>query len=192
MFTGIIECIGIIEKITPCGSGKTFLLSSEITEELYIDQSISHNGVCLTVEKIERNTYVVTAIKETLEKTSFDSLIVGNKVNLERSLKATGRLDGHFVLGHTDTTAKVSTIKNEKGSFLFTFKVEDTSLLVEKGSVCINGISLTVFNVSKNQFCVAIIPYTYEHTNIQLLKKGDPVNIEFDILGKYVQKMKNG
>jgi len=188
MFTGIIESQGIIESIAETGSNKSFTLSCPFTAELKIDQSLAHNGVCLTVVDIQNSKYSVTAILETLTKTNLGSLIPGNKVNLERCMLANGRLDGHIVQGHVDQTAICKNIINENGSWIFHFNYDASTnnYTVKKGSICINGISLTVVDSAIGNFSVAIIPYTFEHTNFHQLKIGDIVNLEFDIIGKYV------
>src|SRR5664279_1722645 len=167
MFTGIIEATGLISSISDQGSNKTFLISSSLTPSLRIDQSLSHDGVCLTVESISGDTYQVTAIAETLSKTCISQWKVESRVNLERCLQINGRLDGHMVQGHVDTTATCTEIRDMNGSWIFTFEFPGSfgHLIIEKGSVSVNGISLTCFNVSKNAFSVAIIPYTFEHTN---------------------------
>ena len=190
MFTGIIEQIAEVVKIESDGSNVHITLTSTITNELKIDQSVAHNGVCLTVVAINDAEYTVTAIKETLEKSNIGLLVVGSKVNMERCLKVGGRLDGHMVQGHVDQTAKCIEVKEEKGSFVYTFKHKQTQgMTVEKGSVCVNGVSLTVINSKDTSFSVAIIPYTQEHTNFHEFKEGTVVNIEYDILGKYISKM---
>ena len=191
MFTGIVEALGTIKKIETEGSNRHFWVSSTFTNELKIDQSLAHNGVCLTIVDISSDQYKVTAIDETLKKSNLGLLKPGNKVNLERSMKADSRLDGHIVQGHVDTIAKVSNIKEEDGSWVFTFSYdpEVNHILVEKGSVTVNGTSLTCFNILRNTFSVAIIPYTYEHTNFHQLRVGDTVNLEFDVIGKYVQRL---
>lgn len=190
MFTGIIETLGTIEAITTQGTNKTFHIQSPISTELAVDQSVSHNGVCLTVEAINGNTHQVTAIAETLQKSNLDRLQVGAVVNLERCMTMHGRLDGHIVQGHVDTTATCTKVTEMDGSWQydFTFTGNFGHLIIEKGSIAINGTSLTCFNVGKDRFSVAIIPYTYEHTNFHRLQAGDTVNLEFDILGKYVQR----
>lgn len=187
MFTGIIETTGIIESITENGTNKTFWVSSTLAQELKIDQSLCHDGVCLTVEAIADNRFQVTAIKETLLKTNLQQWQVGHKVNLERCLQMNGRLDGHFVQGHVDDTATCTEVKTLDGSWEYTFEINPqfATLIIEKGSVCINGTSLTCFNVGATNFTVAIIPYTYQHTNIHLVQTGTKVNIEFDVIGKY-------
>lgn len=188
MFSGIIESTGKIIKISSDGSNKHFEISSGISAETHIDQSIAHNGVCLTVVANSENSHTVTAIKETLEKTNLDFWKIGDEINLERSLLATSRIDGHFVQGHVDTTALCNRIKSEDGSWYFYFTIDEAyiKLIVKKGSIAINGVSLTVVEVTGNQFSVAIIPYTYQHTNFKNMKAGDTVNLEFDILGKYI------
>ena len=190
MFTGIIECLGKITDIKINGSNKTFWIESTISELLKIDESISHDGVCLTIEEVKDNSHKVTAIKETLDKTNLDEWNIGDLVNLERSLRMNGRIDGHIVQGHVDTTGICSDKKILKGSteFTFSYKKKFTSLVIEKGSICVNGVSLTAFNVRKKKFTVAIIPYTLKHTNLSFIKESSKVNIEFDILGKYVQR----
>jgi len=190
MFTGIIECLGEIINIRISGSNKTFGIKSTISDQLKIDESVNHDGVCLTIEEIKENTHKVTAIKETLNKSNLNDWRIGDTVNLERSLQMNGRIDGHIVQGHVDSTAICigKKVLNGSNEYTFKFKKKFSSLIIEKGSVCINGISLTAFNVSKKQFTVAIIPYTLEHTNLSFIKEGSVVNIEFDILGKYIQK----
>lgn len=191
MFTGIIESIGKIEEIKKENTNVHFHIASEISKELKVDQSISHNGVCLTVTELSESGHWVTAIHETLEKTNLGDWEVGYIVNLERCMKVDGRFDGHIVQGHVDTTAIVKSIKDEGGSWLFDFELGKEGLVVEKGSICINGTSLTCFNVEQNKFSVAIIPYTFEYTNFNKLEVGGRVNIEFDIIGKYIQRMLN-
>ncbi|MBC6401621.1 MAG: riboflavin synthase [Ekhidna sp.] len=187
MFTGIIESLGKVETIEKEGSNVHFQVSSPISEELKIDQSVSHNGVCLTVTGLENGTHWVTAIDETLKKSNIGKLVQGEAVNLERCMKADGRFDGHIVQGHVDTTATVASVKDENGSWIFRFHLREKGLLVEKGSICINGTSLTCFEVDEAHFSVAIIPYTFKHTNFNRLRTGDIVNIEFDIIGKYIR-----
>ena len=190
MFTGIIEEIAEVVSIKKEGGNLHITLKSNITKEFKIDQSISHNGVCLTVIEINGDEFTVTAIKESLEKSNLGFLEVGSKVNLERCMHLGDRLDGHMVQGHVDQTATCTQIKEEKGSHVFTFKHKQSdNMTVEKGSVCVNGASLTVVDSKDASFSVAIIPYTFEHTNFKTLKIGDTVNIEFDILGKYISKM---
>lgn len=192
MFTGIIEQLGNVTKIQQDGTNKHFTITSPFTAELKIDQSVAHNGVCLTVVNIQGNEYTVTAIDETLQKTNLNNLVVGDVVNLERCMPANGRFDGHIVQGHVDGTATCLSVTDEQGSWVFTFKLaqpENAKYIVNKGSICINGISLTVVNCVDDTFSVAIIPYTYEHTNLHSVKPGTIVNIEYDIVGKYIAKM---
>ena len=190
MFTGIIEELAEVVALEQEGSNLHIACKSQISNALKIDQSVAHNGVCLTVVDVKKNIHTVTAIKETLDKSNLGLLEIGSKINLERCLKMDDRLDGHMVQGHVDLTAKCKKIKEEHGSFLFTFEHKDSeNITVEKGSVCVNGVSLTVVNSKDTSFSVAIIPYTFEHTNFKDLKVGDCVNIEFDILGKYISKM---
>ncbi len=190
MFTGIIEALAQVKERTETGSNVNFKVEANITPELKVDQSVAHNGVCLTVTNIEANSYWVTAVEETLKKTNLASLQEGDLVNLERCMKADGRYDGHMVYGHVDTVGKCIETKKLDGSYLFTFEFDDKNahLIVEKGSICINGISLTIFNVTKNQFTVTVIPYTFEHTNVKEIEKGSLVNLEFDIIGKYINR----
>jgi len=191
MFTGIIEATGTIKDIFINGSNSSFIIESPISEELKVDQSLSHNGVCLTVEEIKGNSHRVTAIAETLKKTNLGDWKTGNIVNLERCLQMNGRLDGHIVQGHVDATAVCTERKELDGSweFCFEFPKKFAQLIIEKGSICLNGISLTVFNVTKKHFRVAIIPYTFTHTNMQQVFPGNRVNLEFDIVGKYITRM---
>lgn len=194
MFTGIIEALGRVHKIEQEGSNRTFEIESHLAPELTIDQSVSHNGVCLTVVAVEGDHYKVTAIDETLQKTSLGDWKEGSQVNLERCMPANGRFDGHIVQGHVDEVAVCTGRQEQDGSWLFDFEYspESQNITVEKGSVTINGVSLTCFNSGNNSFRVAIIPYTFEHTNFHQLQPGDKVNLEFDIIGKYLQKiMKN-
>ena len=193
MFTGIIESIGIIKAINYDRSNINFSISSSLSNELKIDQSVSHNGVCLTVVSKEEGAYTVTAIKETLEKTNLGKLKLGDKVNLERCLRVGDRLDGHFVQGHVDQTAICTHVGNENGSWTFSFKYDDknNNITIEKGSITINGVSLTVVNSKKSEFSVAIIPYTFENTNFNSFSVGTLVNLEFDVFGKYVTKLFN-
>lgn len=194
MFTGIIESFGTIEKITSEGSNVHFDLSSEISSELRIDQSLSHDGVCLTVVSIDPESYRVTAIDETIRKTNLSGWKVGKKVNLERCMPANGRFDGHIVQGHVDQTGVVKKISDEGGSWVFDLEFDQGTgnVTVEKGSITINGTSLTCFKSRPGGFSVAIIPYTFEHTNFHQLQVGDLVNLEFDILGKYIARMIKG
>lgn len=190
MFTGIIESLGQVKKLSKEGSNLRLEIATELLAELKIDQSISHNGVCLTVEKINRNSYEVVAVKETLDKTNLSNQIIDDLINLERCMKLGDRLDGHIVQGHVDEIAVIENIETEAGSWLFSFKLnKSSSLIVEKGSICINGTSLTAFDVTDDKFKVTIIPYTYQHTSFKNLKVGDSVNLEFDIVGKYIQRM---
>lgn len=190
MFTGIIEQLARVDSIVDEGSNRRIIMQSSLTNELKVDQSLAHNGVCLTVEKIHEDRYEVVAVKETLDVSNLNQLKTNSLVNLERCMQMNGRLDGHIVQGHVDGIAKVQKITEEKGSWLFTFQLsEPAKLIVEKGSVCINGVSLTAFNVDDHNFTVTIIPYTYEHTNFHQLKENDDVNIEFDIIGKYVARL---
>ena len=190
MFTGIIESMSTVVSLKNEGSNLNISCKSEITNELKIDQSLSHNGVCLTVVKIEDDIYTVTAIKETLEKSNLCGLKIGDKVNLERSMKLGDRFDGHIVQGHVDQKAKCINIVEENGSWMFTFEYKPSdNITVEKGSVCVNGASLTVVNSKDYSFSVAIIPYTYNNTNFHTFEVGTIVNVEFDIIGKYIGKM---
>ncbi len=191
MFTGIVESVGKVKATKKEGSNIHFQIESSISEELKIDQSISHNGVCLTVTALEDGTHWVTAIDETLKKSNIGELDEGVEVNLERCMKADGRFDGHMVQGHVDTTAQVISVEDQQGSWVFRFKLQKEGLVVEKGSICINGTSLTCFDVEEDHFSVAIIPYTFEHTNFNQLKIGTLVNIEFDIIGKYIHLILN-
>lgn len=190
MFTGIIEALGIVKSLTVNGANLSFWIESPISAELKPDQSLSHNGVCLTVEEVSGTTHRVTAIAETLQKTNLSKWEEGAIINLERCVSAGGRFDGHFVQGHADSTATCTQREDRDGSWEYRFRFDTrfASLLVEKGSVSINGISLTVFDVTTDQFSVAIIPYTFEHTNMQHLQAGHLVNIEFDMVGKYIQR----
>ena len=191
MFTGIIEQLGTIENVKTSGSNVTLTVKAALAEELKIDQSLSHSGVCLTVETIEGNNYTVTAIEETLKKTSLSKWKIGTVVNLERCLRFDGRLDGHIVQGHVDTVGKCINALTKDGSweYVISFDEKFASLIIEKGSISLNGISLTIFNITNCSFTVAIIPYTYEHTNMHTLAVNDEVNIEFDMIGKYVGRM---
>jgi len=193
MFTGIIETFGAVEEVKADGSNKSFKISSSIAHELKVDQSVAHNGVCLTVVKTENSNYWTTAIHETLVRSNLGSLKKGDRVNLERCMVANGRFDGHVVQGHVDQTGKVRSIIDQQGSWLFEFGYDPSqgNVTVEKGSIAVNGISLTCFNSKANSFTVAIIPYTFTHTNIGQLKVGDTVNLEFDIIGKYVKRLLN-
>lgn len=189
MFTGIIEGVGIVKSIEKEGENVHFTIEGPFTNDLKIDQSVAHNGCCLTVVAIDGNSYVVTAILETLQKTNLNDWTLGTRVNLERCMVLNGRLDGHIVQGHVDTTAVCTAIEDQNGSYKFTFAYESDFPTVEKGSATINGTSLTVVDSKEKSFSVCIIPYTFEHTNFHALKIGDRVNLEFDIIGKYVAKL---
>lgn len=195
MFTGIVETTGFVSGIETAGTNLIFSIESTLVPELKIDQSVSHNGVCLTVTSVSDTRYTVTAVDETLQKTNLGRVKVGDRVNLERCMPANGRFDGHIVQGHVDQTGICTHVQDMNGSWLFDFQYDapaDTqtgNITVEKGSICINGVSLTVFNSQPNSFRVTIIPYTYEHTTFRDLQPGDLVNLEFDILGKYIQKI---
>lgn len=191
MFTGIIETSGKVVDIQPNQENLDITISSSISDELKIDQSVSHNGVCLTVVGLQAGKHIVTAIKETLQKSNLGSLKTGDQVNLERCMQLNDRLDGHIVQGHVDQTGICTEVKDMQGSWLYRIKYDPSlgNVTVEKGSVCLNGISLTVVDSQEDSFSVYIIPYTYEHTNLKDVKAGDPVNIEFDIIGKYVGRL---
>lgn len=193
MFTGIIEAFGEIKDISLEKSNRTFYIKSELASQLKVDESISHNGICLTVENIEDDIYRITAIEETLKKTNAGNWKINDLINLERAMKMNDRLDGHLVQGHVDGTGICIHKENKEGSTEFTFEYDEkfAPLIIEKGSICVNGVSLTAFDVSNDHFTVAIIPYTFTHTNFHLLNKNDVVNLEFDLLGKYVQRMVN-
>ena len=191
MFTGIIEEVGEISRINPEGGNMHFSIKAAMTPELKIDQSVAHNGVCLTVVSINDNEYTVTAVAETLEKTNLKNLAEGSPVNLERGMKLGDRLDGHIVQGHVDQTAVCKKVQEKDGSWEFTFEYDPTlqNITIEKGSITVNGVSLTVVNSKKNEFSVAIIPYTYEYTTFKYFKEGDVINLEFDVIGKYVKRI---
>lgn len=191
MFTGIIETLATITEITKEQENIHLTLRSELTKELKIDQSVAHNGVCLTVVKIKDDTYTVTAIKETIDKTTLGTWKTGEQINFERAMKLGDRLDGHIVQGHVDETGVCKSVKEENGSWIFTFEYQsnNNNITIEKGSITINGTSLTVVNSKQNEFSVAIIPYTYEHTNFKNIKAGSKVNLEFDVIGKYVARL---
>ena len=193
MFTGIIESLGKITNVKADRGNIDFTIESEISKELKIDQSVSHNGVCLTVTQKSDNTHTVTAVKETLDKSSLKNFSVDDLINLERAMKLGERLDGHLVQGHVDGVAKCISVSVNDGSWIyqFEFDIKNEMLLIEKGSICINGVSLTVFDIVKNTFKVTIIPYTYENTSFKKLKEGDMVNIEFDMIGKYLARFNN-
>lgn len=190
MFTGIIEALGKVEKIEKEGSNVHFTFSSPISDELKIDQSVSHNGVCLTVVALSPQQHTLTAIQETLDKSNLGQLQLGDEVNLERAMVAGSRLDGHMVQGHVDTTGLCTKVEELDGSWYYHFEYEPTPehLLVDKGSICINGVSLTVVEAKGSHFSVAIIPYTYEHTTFKHLQAGERVNLEFDVIGKYIAR----
>ncbi|CAM4085269.1 riboflavin synthase [Gillisia hiemivivida] len=191
MFTGIVEEVGEILEIKKDKGNLNIYVAASMTSDLKIDQSVAHNGVCLTVVAINDNSYLVTAIQETLEKSNLGSLNAGDRVNLERGMKLGARLDGHLVQGHVDQTAECVGVKEENGSWVFTFNYDSAlgNITIEKGSITINGVSLTVVNSEIHQFSVAIIPYTYEHTTFKNLKQGETVNLEFDVIGKYVKRL---
>lgn len=191
MFTGIIEAFGTITQLVKEEENVHISLESPLTQELKIDQSVAHNGVCLTVVKIDGNEYTVTAIKETIDKTNLSTWRVGDKVNLERAMQLGARLDGHIVQGHVDQIGSCTGVKEEGGSWVFDFEYDPSlkNITIEKGSITVNGTSLTVVNSGINTFSVAIIPYTYEHTNFHTFKVGSLVNLEFDVVGKYITKM---
>ena len=191
MFTGIIEDLGVITNLEPDHDNLHITLKSNFTTELKVDQSVSHNGVCLTVTSLNDQNYTVTAIRETLSKTNLGNLKVEDQVNLERAMKLGERLDGHIVQGHVDQTAICKSIEFQNGSWLFTFEYDATlnNITIEKGSITVNGVSLTVVNSKNNEFSVAIIPYTYEHTTFKSLKENSVVNLEFDVLGKYIKRL---
>ena len=191
MFTGIIENLGKVLKLQKEGGNLHITIDSSIAHELKVDQSVAHNGVCLTVVNINDNNYTVTAIKETLDKTNLSTLKLGDLVNIERAMKLGDRLDGHIVQGHVDQTAKCISVKEENGSWLFSFEYDTAlnNMTIEKGSITVNGVSLTVVNSKAHQFSVAIIPFTYKHTTFKSLKVGSLVNLEFDVIGKYVKRL---
>jgi riboflavin synthase len=190
MFTGIVEEVGEVVGLRESGTSRDLLIRAHMTPELQVDQSVSHNGVCLTVVAIDGDTYRVTAVKETLERSNLGDLKIGSEVNLERSLRIGDRLDGHMVQGHVDTVTECLSVEDVDGSWRYTFRVpEQKHLLVHKGSICLNGVSLTIAELSAEHFAVAIIPYTYAHTTFSTLKAGHHVNVEFDVLGKYVERM---
>lgn len=191
MFTGIIETLGRIKSIEKEQDNIHISISSDITNELKIDQSVAHNGICLTVVAIENDCYTVTAIKETIEKTNLGHWNIGDVVNLERAMRLGDRLDGHIVQGHVDQIGKCINVENANGSWYYTFQYDSSlnNITIEKGSITVNGVSLTVVNSKRNEFSVAIIPYTYEHTNFHAIKKGSVINLEFDVIGKYVSRL---
>jgi len=191
MFTGIIEDLGILKKIEKEKGNINLYFKSKLTQELKIDQSLSHNGVCLTVVSIDNDIYKVTAVKETLDKSNLGELKVNSIVNLERAMKSNARLDGHYVQGHVDQIAKCLNVRETDGSWFYEFEYDNTSnnITIEKGSIAVNGVSLTVVNSKLDGFSVAVIPYTYNNTNFKKIQKGDNVNIEFDMIGKYITKL---
>ena len=193
MFTGIIETTGSIKDIFLTGSNRTFWVESSLSNEFKIDQSVSHSGVCLTVEEVKKGLHRITAIEETLVKTNLNNWKINDVVNIERCMQMNGRLDGHIVQGHVDTVATCINVIIKDGSweYICAFDKKFAALVIEKGSISLNGVSLTIFNVEDDRFTVAIIPYTYEHTNMQYLKTGNLINIEFDMIGKYVNRMIN-
>jgi len=194
MFTGIIESVAVVEKVEKKGKNIELKLSSNLSSKLRVDESLSHNGVCLTVTSCDENFYCVTIVDESLKKSTFSNIKVGSEVNLERSLVINGRLDGHIVQGHVDDIGMCIKKVDQENSWLYTFEFSEkySNLIIEKGSICVNGVSLTCFDVSDNKFTVAIIPHTYENTNFKFLKEGEAVNLEFDILGKYIKKILKG
>ena len=191
MFTGIIEDLGILKKIEKEKGNINLYFKSKLTQELKIDQSLSHNGVCLTVVSIDNDIYKVTAVKETLDKSNLGGLKVNSIVNLERAMKSNARLDGHYVQGHVDQIAKCLNVRETDGSWYYEFEYDNTSnnITIEKGSIAVNGVSLTVVNSKLDGFSVVVIPYTYNNTNFKKIQKGDNVNIEFDMIGKYITKL---
>ena len=191
MFTGIIESLGVVKNVRKENENLHITVECNFTDELKIDQSVAHNGVCLTIVNINENEYTVTAIKETIDKSNFKHVKIGDLLNLERAMILGARLDGHIVQGHVDQTAVCTEIKEEQGSWVFTFEYDQSlnNVTIEKGSITVNGTILTVVNSLKNSFSVAIIPYTYEHTNFHCFKKGTVINLEFDVIGKYVARL---
>ena len=196
MFTGIIESLGEVKKIASQGSNLIITIGSEFADQLQVDQSVAHDGICLTVAALlkDQSAYQVIAVEETLSRTTLKERKKGDYINLERSMPANGRFDGHMVLGHVDQIAMCTGIDSKKGSWIYTFKYQNESghITVEKGSICVNGVSLTCFDNTQEGFSVAVIPYTYKHTNFKYLESGDSVNLEFDIIGKYVKKYLSG
>jgi riboflavin synthase len=191
MFTGIIETLGTVKQVLHDQDNLHLTITSTLTPELKIDQSVAHNGICLTVVAIDAGSYTVTAIRETIEKTNIGDWKEGNSVNLERAMKLGDRLDGHIVQGHVDQTGICKSVENANGSWYYTFEYDEdlNNITIEKGSITVNGVSLTVVNSKKNEFSVAIIPYTYEHTNFKSFKVGTKINLEFDVIGKYVSRL---
>lgn len=194
MFTGIIECLATVKKVEKEKGNLNLSLESSVTKELKIDQSLCHNGVCLTVVDIKDDIYTVTVIEESLNRSNLGKLIPGDLVNIERSMSVNSRFDGHIVQGHVDDIGLCIKKVDQENSWLYTFEFSEkySNLIIEKGSICVNGVSLTCFDVSDNKFTVAIIPHTYENTNFKFLKEGEAVNLEFDILGKYIKKILKG
>ena len=190
MFTGIIESLGEVISTRREGTNMVITINSSLAPELKVDQSVSHNGVCLTVTRIQDNTYDIVAVAETLQKSNIGLLTPGQKVNLERAMLFNGRIDGHLVQGHVDSTGECVSVTPQNGSWEYRFRypAQFADLIVEKGSICLNGISLTIYNVTDTEFSIAVIPYTYEHTNISAVQPGHTINLEFDILGKYVAR----
>ena len=190
MFTGIVETQGVLREIKASARNRIMWIESSISPELQVDQSVAHNGVCLTVEEVDNNKHRVTAIQETLLKSNIETWKIGEKINIERCMPMNGRIDGHIVQGHVDTTGVCTDINQNEGSteYRFSFPEEFAHLVIEKGSICINGISLTAFNVGIREASVAIIPYTFHHTNMKNIRQGDLLNIEFDVIGKYIQR----
>ncbi len=191
MFTGIIETLGVVKQLVVDGGNLHITIRSSLAQELKIDQSVAHNGVCLTVISLDGNSYTITAIEETLQKTNLENLKVGDKVNLERAMLMGSRLDGHIVQGHIDQTGSCTSIEQKEGSWVFSFEYDtnQNNVTIEKGSITIDGVSLTVVDSGKNTFSVAIIPYTYENTRFKMYEKGTVVNLEFDVIGKYVARL---
>jgi riboflavin synthase len=191
MFTGIVEAMGTVRAVEPNGTNIELAVESPIGRELKVDQSVCHNGVCLTVVRTEGDTHWVTVVKETLSRSTLGALRVGDQVNLERSMRADGRFDGHIVQGHVDQVGRISSIKEENGSWLFGFEYDPSTgnITVEKGSICVDGISLTCYQSRDGAFVVSVIPYTFDHTTLWVRRVGDSVNLEFDILGKYVRRI---
>lgn len=191
MFTGIIETAGKVLEVLSDRTSIQLHVSSPISNELSVNESVSHNGACLSITRVEKGSHWVNVVKESQDKSNLGKLVPGSLLNLERSMRNNGRFDGHLVQGHVDQVATVSSIRDEKGSWVFEFRHEPgpSNITVEKGSVCVNGISLTCYACTPSSFSTAVIPYTYEHTNMHLLKPGDTVNLEFDVIGKYIQRI---
>ena len=193
MFTGIVEAMGIVREIRSAGTNLSFLVESPLAPSLKVDQSLAHDGVCLTVESVSGNVHQVTAVRETLEKTALGTWKIGRQINLERAMVMGGRLDGHLVQGHVDARGTCVSVASMQGSWEYVFEYPDAfrALVIEKGSICINGTSLTAYDLQENRLRVAIIPFTYEHTNIHAVQPGDPVNLEFDMIGKYINRWRS-